>query len=166
MYAQNHASIVSVRKSTFLFAHDSSHSDTSFLSCRKVLISIIPKVHTPAWLYSRLLSVMFVLYTCLYPKQPAVWGLQTKFILHIHDTQESSRTAEPPWMSLTFLWSPDSEDDIWSPPNCHLAVLAGLICLVLCYPPSQRVLLGNRRSLCNRFTCPFMHMHMCPLGHP
>lgn len=113
MYAQKHASIVSVRKRTFLFAHDSSHSDTSLLSCRKVQISIIPKVHSPAWMYSRLLSMMFVLYTCLYLKQPAVWGLQTKFIPHI---QASSRTAEP-WMSLTFLWSPAFEENIWSLPS-------------------------------------------------
>lgn len=111
MYAQKHASIISVRKRTFLFAHDSSHSDISLLSCRKVLTSIIPKVHSPAWMYSRLLSVMLVLYTCLYLKQPAVWGLQTKFILHIHATQASSRTAEP-WMSLTFLWSPASEENL------------------------------------------------------
>lgn len=62
------------------------------------------------------------------------------------------------------MWSPASEEDILSPLNCHLAVLAGPICPLL--PTQPKVPLGNSRSLCNKLTCPFMHMHMCPLGHP
>lgn len=107
MYAQKHASIVSVRKRTFLFAHDSSHSDISFLSCREVLISIIPKAHSPAWMYSRLLSMIFVLYTCLYPKQPAVWPsdqIHPTYTWHTSKFQDCRTMNVPDIIVVSCLW--------------------------------------------------------------